>query len=332
MSRIVIAGGGSGGIMVAARLRNTLSMDEAKITIIDPSDKHIYQPAFTLVAFGLDEPENLVRPMASVIPPGVTFINDELAAINPDSSSIETKGGRKLEYDYLILATGAKLNWDEIEGLKDNLGKDGVHTFYTLEGSVATKKAIEEFEGGEFVVVQPPMPFKCPGAPMKMALMAEDYFTRKGIRNKTNVTLTTALPSVFSREPYATKLTEIFKNRNIHVETGFNPGKLDAENKTVSSWEGKSLKYDMAVVIPHNEGESVYEDTPVADPSNFIKADKHKLISDAFDNIYAIGDCANYPTSKTGAGARKQAEVLAHNLAARIRGQEGKASYTGHVI
>ncbi|MCL6471766.1 MAG: NAD(P)/FAD-dependent oxidoreductase [Firmicutes bacterium] len=332
MSRIVIVGGGSAGIMSAARLRNTLSMSEAEITIIDPSDKHIYQPAFTLIAFGLDEPENVVRPMSSVIPAGCTFINDEVASINYDDQQVETKGGRKLEYDYLILATGATYNWDEIEGLKDNLGKDGVHTFYTLEGAIAVKKAIEEFEGGDFTVVQPPMPFKCPGAPIKMTLMAEDYFRRKGIRNKTNVTLTTALPSVFSREPYATKLNEIVEARNINVVPGFNPGKVDVENKIVKSWEGKEVKYDLAVVIPHNEGEGIHEDTPVADPSNFIKADKHKLVSEAYDNVYAVGDCANYPTSKTGAGARKQAEVLATNLAARIRGQEGKAYYTGHII
>lgn len=332
MARIVIVGGGSGGIMAAAKLRNELSMSEAEITIVDVSDKHYYQPAYTLVAFGLDEPENLVRPMTKVVPPGCTFIHDEVVSIDHDGNYIETKAGRKLEYDYLILASGAKLIWDEIVGFKDNVGKDGLHTFYTLQGAADLKKALEEFEGGNFVVAQPPMPFKCPGAPIKMAFMAEDFFRRKGIRNKTNVILTTTLPAVFSREPYASKLTQIAKDRNINLETGFNPATIDIEKRVVRSWEGKEVSYDLAVVIPPQEGEFLHEDSPIADASNFIKADKHKLVTEAYDNIYAIGDCSNYPTSKTGAGARKQAEVLTHNLTARLRGGEQRAVYTGHTI
>lgn len=334
MARIVIVGGGSAGIFAAARLRNELSMSEAEITIVDVSDKHYYQPAFTLVALGLDEPENTVRPMKQVIPAGTTFVQDEVVAIDPDGRKVETKAGRTLEYDYLILASGAKLLWDEVVGLPENLGKEGVHTFYTLEGAIGLRKAIEEFEGGNFVVTQPPMPFKCPGAPIKLAFMVDDILRRKGIRNKTNLTLTTALPAVFSREPYATKLNELVKDKGIILETGFNPGTLNAEAKTIKSWEGKELPYDVVVTIPPHEGEPVHEDSSYADASNFIKADKHKLITDAHDNIYAIGDCANYPTSKTGAGARKQAEVLAHNLSARIRGNtsQKEKSYTGHVI
>ena len=332
MSRIVIVGGGSAGIMAAARLRNELSMDEAQITILDKSDTHYYQPAFTLVALGLDEPENCIRPMSQVVPAGVTFIHDEVAAVNPDSNNIETAGGRKLEYDYLILASGAKLMWDEVVGLKDNLGKNGVYTFYTLEGAKQLRKAIDEFEGGNFVVTQPPMPFKCPGAPIKLAFMVEDILRQKGIRNKSKVTLTTALPAVFSREPYATKLNEIVHSKGIELVTGFNPGTIDGENRIVKSWEGKEVPFDTMVSIPPHEGEPVHEDSSYADASNFVKADKHKLITEAHDNIYAIGDCANFPTSKTGAGARKQAEVLAKNLVARIRGEEEKGHYTGHVI
>ena len=332
MSQILILGGGSAGIMVAARLRNELSMDEASITIVDPSDKHYYQAGFTLVALGLDEPEYLVRPMEKVVPAGCTFIQDEVANIIPDSNYVETKGGKRLEYDHLILATGTKLSFSEVEGLTENLGKDGVHTFYTLDGAIALRKVIDDFEEGNFVVAQPPMPFKCPGAPIKMALMVDDIFRRKGIRNKANVTLTTALPSVFSREPYATKLNQLFESRNIGVVPGFNPAKVDVENRVIKSWEGKEVPYDVGVVIPPNEGEAFYEDMPIVDASNFVKADKHRLVQESFDNIYAIGDCANYPTSKTASGARKQAEVLSNNLVAKLRGREPRHTYSGHII
>jgi sulfide:quinone oxidoreductase len=332
MSRILFLGGGSAGIMAAARLRNALPMDEAQITIIDRSDTHYYQPGNTLVCFDLDDPEFLTRPMADVIPAGCTFIKDEVTSVNPDGRYVETASGKKIEYDYLVLATGTKLMFDELEGLTDSIGKDGCHTFYTLDGAIELKKALEDFEGGNLAVVQPPMPFKCPGAPIKFTLMADDYFRRKNMRNKVNLTLTTALPAVFSREPYASKLTEMFRDRNINLVTGYNPGKVDAQNRIVSSWEKREVPYDLAVIIPPQEGEPMYEGSKFVDAANFVKADKYQLIAEEYDNIFAIGDCANYPTSKTASGARKQAEVLVINLVARIKGKELKGHYTGHII
>ena len=332
MDRILIVGGGSAGIMTAARLRNALSMDEAEITIVERKDTHVYQPGFTLIPFGLEDPENLVKPMKEVIPPGCNFIQDEVVSFNFEGNYVETKDGRKLEYDYLILATGAKLVLEEIEGLAENLGKNGVHTFYTLEGALKLKEAIEKFEGGDFVVVQAPIPFKCPGAPIKFTLLAEDYFRRKAIRNNVNITCTSALPAIFSREPYASKLDEMFKARKITAKGGFTPSQIDVENKVITSWEGEELHFDLLVVVPPNEGEPIYEETDIADATNFVMADKHKLQLEKYPNVFVIGDCANYPTSKTASGARKQAEVLANNLVAIIRGKEPKYKYTGHII
>jgi sulfide:quinone oxidoreductase len=332
MTRILIVGGGSAGIMAAARLRNTLSMDEADITIVERSDKHYYQPGYTLIPFGLEEVENLIKPMKDVIPSGCNFIQDEVVSLNFDENYVETKGGQRLEYDYLVLATGAKLVLEEIEGLAENLGKNGVHTFYTLEGAIKLKEALEEFESGDFVTVQAPIPFKCPGAPIKFTLLADDYFRRKGIRNKVNITTTSALPAIFSREPYASKLNEMFKDRNITAKGGFTPSEIDPEEKVIRSWEGEEIHYDLLVVVPPNEGEAIYEGTGIADATNFVMADKHKLQLEKYPNVFVIGDCANYPTSKTASGARKQAEILVKNLLAMMKGEEPKARYTGHII
>jgi len=278
MVKIVILGGGSAGIMSAARLRWALSMDEAEIIVIERSDKHIYQPGQTLIVFGLEEPENIVRPMTDVIPAGVKFVHDEVSNINPDENYVETKGGKKIEYDYLVLATGARLLFDEIEGVEENLGKNGVHTFYTLDGAIALRKALEGFEGGKIVLIQGPMPFKCPGAPIKFVLMADDYFRRKGMRGSVDITLTTTLPQAFAREPYAAKFDQIFRDRSINVVTGFNPARVDVENKEVKSFEGKVLNYDLLVVVPANGIEEFLEDGPLADHTGWIGADKHTLM------------------------------------------------------
>jgi len=332
MVRILILGGGSAGIMAAARLRKALPMGEADITIVERSDTHIYQPGFTLIVFGLEEPENIVKPMKDVIPAGVNLVQDEISEINPDENFIKTKGGKRLEYDYLIIATGAKLLFEEISGAEENLGKNGVHTFYTLEGAIELRKAIEEFEGGKIVLTQGPLPFKCPGAPIKFILMAEDYFKKKGIRNNVELTLTTALPRAFAREPYGSKLDQIFSDRNINVVTTFNPAKVDVENMEIKSFEGKSEQFDLLVVVPPNGGEEFLEDHPLADPIGWVECDKHTLIHNKYSNIFAIGDCANYPTSKTASGARKQADILTKNLLSILKGKEPKAKYTGHII
>lgn len=331
MTKILIIGGGSAGIMTAARLRNELSPEEAQITIVDPNDYHFYQPGFTLVVFGVEEPENIKRPIEEVIPKDCNFIKDALASLNPEENYVETEGGQKLDYDYLILATGARPVLDDIIGLEDNLGKDGIHDFYTFDGAIKLKKALEEFEGGSFVVVQPPMPFKCPGAPIKMALMADDFFRRKGIRDKVTISVTSTLASVFTREPYKSKFDQIFEERGLNAVPKFNPGTIDTEKKVIKAWEGTEVPYDLAVIIPPNEGQTVYEDSDVADASNFVRADKHALLSDSFDNIYPVGDCSGIPASKTASGAKKQAEVIAFNLIAKIKGEEGTASYTGLV-
>jgi sulfide:quinone oxidoreductase len=332
MVEILILGGGSAGIMSAARLRRALPMDEAEITIVEKSDKHIYQPGFTLIVFGLEEPENIVRPMKDIIPAGVNFIQDEVTKINPDENTVETKGGKRLEYDYLVIATGARLLFEEIEGVEENLGKDGVHTFYTLDGAIALKKALEEFDGGKIVLTQGPLPFKCPGAPLKFVLMSDDYFRRKGMRDKVEITLTTTLPRAFAREPYATKFDQIFEDRHINVVTGFTPASVDVEKKEVKSFEEKTLNFDLLVVVPANGGQEFLEDSPVADPTGWVTCDKHTLVHTKYPNIFSVGDAANYPTSKTASGARKQAEVLTKNLLAKIRGEEPKEKYTGHII
>lgn len=332
MVEILILGGGSAGIMAAARLRWSLSMDEANITIVERSDKHIYQPGQTLIVFGLEEPENIVKPMEDVIPAGVNFIQDEVNNINPDENYVETKNGRKLEYDYLIVATGARLLFDEISGVEENIGKNGVHTFYTLDGAIALRKALEEFDGGRIVLIQGPMPFKCPGAPLKFVLMADDYSRKKGIRDNVDITLTTTLPQAFARKPYAEKFDQMFEDRSINVVTGFNPARVDVENKEVKSFEGTIEKYDLLVVVPANGVEEFLEDGPLADHTGWIGADIHTLVHKEYPNVFAIGDCANYPTSKTASGARKQAEVLARNLVAIIKGGTPKDKYDGHII
>ncbi|MCL6471205.1 MAG: NAD(P)/FAD-dependent oxidoreductase [Firmicutes bacterium] len=331
MTKILVIGGGSAGIMTAARLRNELTPEEAEITIVEPSDYHIYQPAFTLVVFGVESPEKIKRPIEEVIPQGCSLVKDELASLNTDENYIETKSGQRLDYDYLILATGARPVLDDIVGLEENLGKNGIHDFYTFEGALRLREAIEKFEGGNFVVVQPPMPFKCPGAPIKMALMADDYFRRKGIRDKVNITVTSTLASVFTREPYKSKFDQIFAERGLNAVPKFNPGIIDVERKVIKAWEGTEVPYDIAVVIPPNEGQTVYEDSDIADASNFIRADKHLLVSDSHDNIYPVGDASGIPASKTASGAKKQAEVITFNLIAKIKGEETAASYSGLV-
>ena len=121
--QILIVGGGTAGITVAARLRNAdPSLD---VALIEPSDKHYYQPLWTLVGGGIFKPEESGRNEADLIPYGVQWIKDRVESFDPNASSVTTRDGGTITYDYLIVAPGIQVNWDQVKGLKESVGKDG---------------------------------------------------------------------------------------------------------------------------------------------------------------------------------------------------------------
>jgi sulfide:quinone oxidoreductase len=335
MKKIVILGAGSAGVMFTNRMRREFSTNEVDLTVIEKNDKHYYQPAYSLVVWDLEDPENLVRPMAGLLHDGINFINDEATKINADKNSVTTAKNGDISYDYLVIATGAIYNYDEPEGLLDGLNKgEKVFTNYTFEGAMKLRDKMREFEGGTIVSSIAEMPIKCPAAPGKFIFMAEDIIKRKGLRDRTKFVFTTPLPAVFSREPYVHKMNEILEARDIQGVGNFHPSEIDEENGVIKSYDGQEIQFDVLCIAPPHTGEKVVEGSEgVGDDAGWVSCDKNSMLSKNYDNIYSIGDATDFPTSKTASGARKQAAILTERMKAHIRGGDpNKATYDGEII
>lgn len=331
--RIVIVGGGSGGITVAARL---LRADRTLgVTVIEPSEKHYYQPAWTLVGAGTFDKAKTERPEASLIPRGAEWLRDSVAEFQPEQNRLTTSSGQSVEYDALVVAAGLQIDWGKIKGLKDAIGHGGVCSNYSIDYVDSTWQAIRGLREGNALFTIPTTVIKCGGAPQKIMYLAEDYFRRQGIRDKCNVILYSAAASIFAVKKYRDALESIIKERGIQTHFKHNlievcPETKEAVFENVDTHERVTQTYSMLHITPPMSAPDFIKHSPLAAESGWVDVDQYTLQHHRFPNVFALGDSANLPTSKTGAAIRKQAPVLVANLRSLIANQPLEAKYKGY--
>jgi sulfide:quinone oxidoreductase len=330
---IVIVGGGTAGITVAARLLN--ENEALDVAIIEPSDKHYYQPLWTLVGGGMCKPEESERAEADLIPYGAEWIKDYVATFDLENNSLTTRSGQTITYDHLVVAPGIQINWDAIEGLKDAVGKDGVCSNYSFATVGSTWENIRNFRGGTAIFTQPAGAVKCGGAPQKICHLAEDYFRREGLRDKCEVVFAAASPRIFAVDKYARALESVVQRKGTitkfrHNLKAIRPDSKEAVFEQLDTGEEVILKYDMLHVTPPMGAPDFVAQSPLANEDGWVDVDKHTLQHSRFRNVWSLGDAASLPTSKTGAAIRKQAPVLVENLLAEISKRPMTASYDGY--
>jgi sulfide:quinone oxidoreductase len=329
MKKIVVIGAGTGGTIIANKLRKKLSQDEWEITIIDKDDSHIYQPGLLFVPFGLSAAKSLVRSRGKYISKGINFVVGSVTRINYENNRVETKEGN-FKYDWLIIATGCRIAPEENEGLLDEWGKNAF-SFYTAESAESLRHALDNFSGGNLVMCVSELPIKCPVAPIEFVFLTDWYFREKGMRNKVNIHLCTPFPRCMPNWPKGSAvLTEAAKNKRISLSTDFTLKEVNKAGKYIESFTGQQINYDLLVVVPTNMGDSLIIDSGLDDGSSFIPTDKHTLKAINHKNIYVIGDATNLPTSKAGSVAHYEADVITHNLLSEIQGREPEPLYDGH--
>ena len=331
--QVVIVGGGTAGITVAARLRR--ARRGLDVAVIEPSDRHYYQPLWTLVGAGDVDMASTVRPMAAVIPPGVTWIRDAVAAFEPDQIAVLTRDGQRLTYDHLVVAPGIQMDWDKIKGLKENLGRHDICSNYTFATARYTWDCLRRFQGGNAIFTHPGTPVKCGGAPQKIMYLAEDYFRRSGVRDKTDVIFAAAGTAIFGIERYARTLRRIVAERGIatrfrHELVEVRPETREAVFQHLDTGETEAVPYAMLHVTPPMSAPDFVKASPLADGAGWVDVDKHSLRHVRFPNVFALGDASNLPTGKTGAAVRKQAPVLVKHLLAHLDGTTSDARYNGY--
>ncbi len=331
--RVLILGGGTAGICVAARLRRAdPSLD---IGIVEPSESHFYQPLWTLVGAGVFPPEASRRREADFIPAGVTWIRDRVSEIVPDHKAVVTAGGRRITYDWLVVALGIQVDWNAIPGLAEGIGTRGICSNYAFQHVAYTWETIRRFQGGTALFTVPNTAVKCGGAPQKIMYLADDAFRRRGVRGRSRVVFASAQKSIFAVEKYRMTLEAVVARKGI--ETRFRehlvelrPDAHEAVFENLDTHARSVIGYEMIHVTPPMAAPDVVRRSPLANDQGWCEADKHTLRHPRYPDVFALGDAAGLPTSKTGAAIRKQAPVLVHNLLAAISGRTADASYDGY--
>lgn len=332
--QVVIVGGGTAGISVAARLTNGW-FNKRDVAVIEPADTHYYQPLWTLVGGGVVPKEITGRPMKSVIPKRVHWIKDAVAEFEPDKNVIRTREGKIITYDWLVVAAGLQINWDKIPGLKEGVTKNGVCSNYSYETVDSTWQNIKNFKGGTAIFTMPSGAVKCGGAPQKIMYLAEETFRRNGVRKGSTVMFTSTLPNIFAVDRYRKTLEEIIQRKQIvcHFREELIEifgDRREAVFRNLDSGETISRSYDMLHVTPPMGPPTFIAKSSLADKDGWVDVDRATLQHKKFPNVFSIGDCSNLPTSKTGAAIRKQAPVLVGNLIAAMSSQKMSGKYDGY--
>ncbi len=329
--RIVILGCGTGGTMVANRLRRRLDPDEAEIHVVDRDDRHVYQPGLLFVPFGLTSLEEIVRPRERQLRDGIVFHEREIDAVWIERDELLLDDGTTVPYDVLVVATGSRLQPEETEGLTGPGWNERAFTFYNPEGAAALATALERFDGGRVVVNLVDMPIKCPVAPLEFAFLAEWYFRERGIRDRVDLVYSTPLDAAFTKPIASEHLAGLLDEKAIELVTEFNAGEVDSERGKLISYDGRELDFDLLVTVPLHGGAAFVERSPgLGDALGFVPTDKGTLQSKARPNVFALGDAADLPTSKAGSVTHFEAEVLTENVAHFLAGEELVPGYDGH--
>jgi len=330
MKKLLILGGGTAGTMMANKFRKALDRSEWEITIVDKHRTHYYQPGFLFIPFGIYSRNDVIKPKGDFFPSGVSVVYSDIDRIEGEKNVVHLEGGKLLHYDYLIIATGAETRPDQTPGLADGLWRKKIFDFYTIEGAVALHNFFKDWEGGKLVMAISEIPYKCPVAPIEFVCLADDYFSKKGIRDKVEISLVTPMSWAFTK-PIATKmLSELLKEKNIEVVPDFYIERIDNEKQAVVSYDEMEVPFDVLTIVPVNMGSEMIERSGLAGDLNFIPTDKETLQSKKFENIFVIGDAADIPTSKAGSVAHFAGDILYENLLNAIEGRPLTAKFDGH--
>lgn len=346
--QVLIIGGGTAGIMVASQLKRKHS--NLEIGLIEPSDKHYYQPAWTLVGANAYKFDDTVKPMASVIPAGINWIKEYADKFEPEQHKVITLGGNIFTYDYLVVVPGLKIAPELVEGLPEAIEKGIVCSNYI--NPEHTWETLQNFKGGTALFTQPTTPIKCGGAPQKIMYLAEDYFRKSGVRNKTEVVFALPSASIFGVKIIADTLMNVVDRKDINVRFFHKLVKVDANQKiawyeidkdlsaggcvtladgdeasldkdiqynykdvkVIKDGERYGIHFDMMHLAPPQCAPDFIRNSPLAAETGWVSVDPKTMQHTKYDNVFSMGDVSNLPTSKTGAAIRKQVPVAVANI------------------
>ncbi len=332
--RIVILGAGTAGTMISNRLcdnlRPEIENNEHSVTVVDQNREHVYQPGLLFIPFGMyKDKKDLVKPRDSFLPREAEFVVSPIERVDPEKNKVHLHNG-ELSYDLLIIASGGDVDPSEQEGLTGELWQKKIFDFYTIDGATKLQKAMRNFQGGNVVLNVAEMPVKCPVAPPEFVMLADWFFHEREMRDKVKIFFATPLDGPFTKPIASRTLRHMCDEKGIEIVPEFALSHVDNEKQRIVSFDGREVDFDLLVSIPTNKGASFLEESGLGDELNWVPTNNHTLQSEAFDNIFILGDATNVPTSKAGSVAHFESELLVKNILRWMDGLEPLPTYDGH--
>ncbi|NMY05537.1 NAD(P)/FAD-dependent oxidoreductase [Pseudomonas sp. WS 5059] len=333
---IVVIGGGSAGIGLLASL---LKRDpQLNIILIEPSAEHYYQPAWTLVGGGAHDIRKTMRPMARVLPDGVTWVQAAVSQLLPDEQALVLDSGQRVTWNNLIVCPGLRLAWEKIEGLEQTLGQNGVTSNYSYQHAPYTWQLVQQLKGGKAIFTQPAMPIKCAGAPQKAMYLSCDHWLKQGDLNNIDVEFNLAGAALFGVATFVPPLMNYVEKYG--AQLAFNSNLIKVDGPARKAWfevkdaEGnlsiEEKSFDMLHVVPPQVAPDFIRHSPLADAAGWCEVDPHSLQQVRYPHIFALGDVCSTSNAKTAAAVRKQIVVVAENLLALRKQAPLPLKYDGY--
>ena len=334
--QVLIVGGGNAGLSAAALL--LLKNSKLRVGIIEPSDKHYYQPAWTLVGGGAFNVKDTERNEVDYIPKGAQWIKQRAATFQPEANTVTLADGAVLGYDHLLVCPGIQLDWSAVKGLTESLGKNGVTSNYSFQHAPYTWELIKGLKKGKAIFHNPHTPVKCGGAPHKIMYLAADHWRRTGVLKDMDIQYWSGGGKLFAVPRYEKTLLKVVERGGIHLNFMWKLEEIDGPAKRArfvgfgekNKDEVKWLDYDMIHVTPPQSAPDFIKQSPLANAAGWVDADKHSLQHVKYKNVWSIGDAAGLPTSKTGAAIRKQTPTVVANMLAAMANKPLPADYNGY--
>ena len=335
MFRLVVLGAGTAGTTIANRLArryaDELTAGGARITVVDQDNQHVYQPGLLFLPFGEYATDQVVKKRKQQLLPGVVFVRQSVDRLEPERNQVHLADGAVLDYDVLVIATGSRTVPEVTEGMTGPGWREKVFDWYTIDGAVALRDRLAKFRRGRLVVQMTGMPIKCPGAPLEFAFLADAHFIQRGVRDDVSITYVTSLDAAFGKPVLAGMFAELLAEKGIALVTGVDTARVDGQAGVLTAKDGRTVPFDVLATVPLHYGAEFVGRTPgLGDERGFVHADPHTLQCRLRPNIFACGDAANLPTTKGGAVAHFEMQVVEGNVARLLRGEPPEPGYDGH--
>jgi sulfide:quinone oxidoreductase len=329
MRKIIILGAGTGGTIMATLLSRRLRGRDWSITVIDRDNDHYYQPGFLFIPFGFYSKGDILKEKSKFLPRNVEFLVAEIERIDPAGNAVLLADGRRMSYDFLIVATGADIAPGETPGMLDGW-RETIFDFFTADGATALAGKLRDFPGGRLVIHVNEMPIKCPVAPLEFAFFCDWCLRRHHRREAIDLVYVTPLSGAFTKPVASAVLGKLLEERKIEAVTDFNAERIDAGARKIVSYDGREVPYDLLVTVPTNMGSELIERSGMGDELRFVPTDPKTLRSRDYENVFVIGDATNLPSSKAGSVAHFQSELLAENVMRAIEKKPLDPAFDGH--